>query len=321
MDRFSAHLDRSWDLISRGQMTPALVAARQALDIDAQSPEVHNLLGYIHALQGDLEEALECYRQAIELDEWYLEPLLNAAEILAHPSSDPAEAIRLCRQAAELDLSPEELADTVLIEVDALLNLGRAEAARERLGAIDTAETLPVVYQVALARAYFDAGDPAAARPFADRAVEIDPDLPDAWYTCGMLAREEGRRVAAVQSFLEVRNRDLALPPPPWSRSTGEVEELVREMISGLDPEIRDQLSGAEIRVVDYPSEDQIRSEIDPRQVVLAERVDVERASFEILWVFALNLERVSGPIPPEDELRAFIVADLSVVGRERRDV
>jgi tetratricopeptide (TPR) repeat protein len=321
MDRFSAHMDRSWDLISRGEATQALIAARQALDLDSESPEVHNLIGYIQALLGDYEEALECYRQAIELDEWYLEPLLNAAEILAHPDSDPDEAIRLCRQAVELELAPEELADTVLIEADALLNLGRTKEARERLSAVAEAESLPVPYQVAVGRALFDAGDSAAARPFIERAVELDPVLPDAWYAGGLIAREEGRRVDAVGSFLEVRARDLALPRPPWTRAAEEIEAITVDVIAGLEPELREQLEGAEIRVRDYPSEEQIRAEIDPRQVVLAEGVDPSRASFELLWVFALNLERISGPAPPAEELRAYFVAELSGGGRERGEV
>lgn len=321
MDRFSAHLDRSWDLISRGETTPALVAARQALEIESESPEVHNLLGYIHALQGDYDEALECYRQAIELDEWYLEPLLNAAELLVHPDSDPAEAVRLCRQAAELELAPEELADAVLIEVDALLNLGRAGEARERLDAIEEGDSLPVAYQVAFGRALFDVGDPAAARPFVTRAIELDPDLPDAWYASGILAREDGRRVDAVRAFLEVRKRDLALPRLPWTRPDAELESLAREIIAALEPEISSQLAGVEIRVADYPSDDQIRKEVDPRQVVLLEGVDPERGGFELLWIFTLNLERISGPAPPEEELRVYLITELSAGGQEQRDV
>jgi len=321
MDRFSAHLDRSWDLISRGETTQALVAARQALDIDAESPEVHNLLGYIHALQGDYEEALECYRQAIELDEWYLEPLLNAAELLAHPDADPSEAIELCRQAAELELSPEELADTLLIEVDALINVGRTAEARDRLAAIEEPDDLPIAYQVAIGRALLDLGDLVTARPFVERAIDLDPDLPDAWYASGILARDEGRRVDAVVAFLETRKRDLALPRLPWSRGAAEVEELARTVVGSLDPAAAAQLADVRIRVVDYPSEEQIRREVDPRQVVLLEGVDPARGVFEELWIFTLNLERISGPGVPEDELRIYLIAELGAGAHERSQV
>ena len=79
MDQLSAHLDRGWDLAQKGDAAGASACAKRALEIDAQSPEVHNLLGYTSALTGDSEEALEHYRQAIALDETYLEAMLNAA--------------------------------------------------------------------------------------------------------------------------------------------------------------------------------------------------------------------------------------------------
>ncbi len=138
MDRFNAHMDRSWDLISRGEVTTAMIAARQALSLDRENPEVHNLLGYIHAVGGDFEDAIDCYRRAIDLDEWYLEPILNAAELLVHPEADPDEAIRLCHRASEMVNEPRELADITLIEVDALLNSGRDSMARDCLAGLET---------------------------------------------------------------------------------------------------------------------------------------------------------------------------------------
>ena len=69
MDQFSAHLDRGWDLVQRGDPRGAELSARRALEIDAQSPEAYNLLGYVAALKGEFEEAVEHYRQAIALDD------------------------------------------------------------------------------------------------------------------------------------------------------------------------------------------------------------------------------------------------------------
>ena len=85
MDQFSAHLDRGWDLVQRGDPRGAEVSARRALEIDSQSPEAYNLLGYVAALKGEYEEAIDHYRQAIALDDTYLEAMLNAAEVYIHP--------------------------------------------------------------------------------------------------------------------------------------------------------------------------------------------------------------------------------------------
>src|SRR4029078_6569790 len=95
MDQFSAHLDRGWDLVQRGDSRGAEVSARRALEIDTQSPEAYHLLGYLASLQGEFEEAIEHYRQAIALDDTYLEAMLNAAEVYVHPLADFDEAIRM----------------------------------------------------------------------------------------------------------------------------------------------------------------------------------------------------------------------------------
>ncbi len=81
-DQLTATLDRGWDLAQKGDAPGASACAKRALEIDPQSPEVHNLMGFALALEGDAEEALDHYRQAVALDETYFEAMLNAAEIL-----------------------------------------------------------------------------------------------------------------------------------------------------------------------------------------------------------------------------------------------
>lgn len=291
MDRFSAHLDRGWDLIIKGDTTRALISARRALDIDEESPEVHNLLGYIHALDGDLDEALEHYRQAIELDEWYIDPLLNAAEILCHTDSDPEEAIRLCRRAAELSINDEEKAEAVLLEVDALFNLGDAEKAQERLLSIDDGAELPAGVLVLLARAHFDLQDLDKAESAVRRAIEHEPDNPDAWYYQGLIHRDRGLRVPAVEAFLSAQQRDDVFPPPPWTK-TKAIEETISTAFSLLPDEIRGWLEGAEVHIEELPSKEQICREVDPRQSVLVEGIDPSEHRFEHIWVFTKNLPR-----------------------------
>jgi tetratricopeptide (TPR) repeat protein len=304
MDRLSAHIDRSWDMISRGDNAAALVAARRALQLDRKNPEVHNLIGYIHALDGDFDDALESYRRAIDLDEWYLDPILNAAELLSHPDADPDEAIRLCRRAAELELSSEEHADAALIEIEALFSAGRDGEVVRRLDELEDVEALPPVYRAAIGRAFYDVGEIEKAREHVDAALGADSGLTDAWYCAGLIARDEGRRVDAVRAFLTVRKGDLELPRLPWGASSPEeTTTAVAEAIGRLPVEQRLLLEGAEVRVTPCPDEGQVRDEVDPRQIVLAERVDADRGAFERLWVFSLNLERIAPPTAISDEL------------------
>ena len=131
MDQLSAHLDRGWDLAQKGDATGALACARRALELDPKSPEVHNLMGFASALDGDTDVAIDHYRQAVNLDETYFEAMLNAAELLIAPLGQWDEAIAMCNDALDYAESNEETADCVLLKVDALMGKGdRDEAAR-----------------------------------------------------------------------------------------------------------------------------------------------------------------------------------------------
>ena len=56
MDQFSAHLDRGWDLVQRGDAYGAEHSARRALELNGESPEAYNLLGYA---AGDMPYSIE----------------------------------------------------------------------------------------------------------------------------------------------------------------------------------------------------------------------------------------------------------------------
>ncbi|MDD5306925.1 MAG: tetratricopeptide repeat protein [Deltaproteobacteria bacterium] len=292
MDQLSAHLDRSWDLVSKGETTQALVSARRALDLNGDAPEVHNLLGYIYAVDGDYDEALACYRRALELDEWYLDPMLNAAEILVNPEADPEEAIRLCRMALEVASTPEEMTDASLIEIEALMNLARVDEAALRLAEVGSAEALSPPYLVLVGRLHYEMGNMVEAKRFSEKALAADDTLPDAWYYAGLVARDEGRRIDAVVAFLATRERDLAMASPPWTASRPSLGESVTKALEALPSDALAMLDGSTILIEPYPSERQIRDEMDPRQVVLVEGVDPARRVFEKLWVFSRNVER-----------------------------
>src|SRR5687768_12766459 len=133
MDQFSAHLDRGWDLVQRGDTRGAEASARRALELDPNSPEAHNLLGFVAAMEGEGEEAIEAYQQAIALDETYLEAMLNAAEVFISPIGDFEQAIRMCDQALDLAEVDEEVIDALLLKFDALMGKGDRDEARKVL--------------------------------------------------------------------------------------------------------------------------------------------------------------------------------------------
>src|SRR5262249_26684610 len=187
MDQFSAHLDRGWDLLQRGDPRGAELSARRALELDSQSPEAHNLLGYVAALQAEFEEAIDSYRQAIALDDTYLEAMLNAAEVYIHPLGEYDEAIAMCDQAIELADNDDELVDALLLKFDALLGKGEVEAAaavtrRFPAGPFENANHVFLV-----GRAFYEVADVEKAAPLVEQAAVRSPKNPEAFYYLGLI--------------------------------------------------------------------------------------------------------------------------------------
>src|SRR5688572_5616045 len=165
MDQFSAHLDRGWDLVQRGDARGAELSARRALEIDSQSPEAYNLLGYVAALQGEFEDAIESYRQAIALDDTYLEAMLNAAEVYIHPLAEYDEAIGMCEQAIELAENDDELVDALLLKFDALLGKGEFEDASALCKRFPSGPFDNPSHTFLVGRALYEIGDVERAGP------------------------------------------------------------------------------------------------------------------------------------------------------------
>src|SRR5258705_6178813 len=175
MDQFSAHLDRGWDLVQRGDTRGGEASARRALELDSSSPEAHNLLGFVAALEGDGEEAIEAYRQAIALDDTYLEAMLNAAEVYIHPLGDFDQAIKMCDQALDLAEIDEEIIDALLLKFDALLGKGDREDARLVLIRIPEGPYENPSHTFLVGRAHYELGDTEKAGQLISQAVEKEP--------------------------------------------------------------------------------------------------------------------------------------------------
>src|ERR1044071_5756358 len=158
MDQFSAHLDRGWDLVQRGDPRAAEVSARRALELDSQSPEAYNLLGYVAALKGEYDEAVDHYRQAIALDDTYLEAMLNAAEVYVHPLGEFDEAIEMCDQALDLAEVDEEIIDALLLKFDALLGKGDTDEAAKVVAKIPEGPYDNPNHTFLVGRAYYEIG-------------------------------------------------------------------------------------------------------------------------------------------------------------------
>lgn len=310
MDQLSAHVDRAWDRMAAGDVAGALRSALKAEELDRDSPEVQNLLGYVLAADGRPEEALEHYRQAIDLDESFVEAMLNATEVLLFPLRDWDGAIAMVDAALEWIEDDTELADALLLKVDALLGKGDTESALAVLRRVPEGPFENAGIEVAVGRAWFELGHPEKAEPHLERAVAKEPDLADAHYYLGLCkeARKDFNGMAVA--FLRARDADLRTPGPQGPLSPAEFEERVRAAIASLPADLAATIDGAFVVVGDIPGAEVVADGVDPRIPVLLDGLSAEgeppKASR--LFVYRRNVERM-GP-GNESELIAQAIRD-----------
>lgn len=297
MDQLSAHLDRGWDLAQKGDAAGASACARRALELDPQSPEVHNLLGYTAALAGDSDEALEHYRQAIALDETYLEAMLNAAEVLMNPLGEWDEAVQLCDDALEYAETKEEIADCILLRVDALLGKGDDAEAKRSMARLPEPPFENGSYTFLIGRAFYELAESEKALPFIEESVRLDPEHADAHYYLGLLRDDAGDGRGAVESFLRSRALDASRPAAPWAPSPDGFVQVVKRALSGLDALLGRYVRDAEVYIVDVPGAELVVDGVDPRALVVLDtrpQEDEDNVAAR-LFVYQRNIERAAG--------------------------
>jgi tetratricopeptide (TPR) repeat protein len=323
MDQLSAHLDRGWDLIHKGDLRGARASARRALETDQNSPEAHNLLGYVAAQEGDADEALEHYRQAMALDDGYIDPLLNAAEVLIHPLHEWDEAIALCDEVLEFAEGPEETADALLLKFDALLGKGERDAARAVLEGLPEGPFEGPMYPFLIGRALYETGETERAAPFLQKAVEADPGNPDAHYYLGLLFDEQGDGRSATLSFLEARELDINTEPPPWALPRDAFQKVVERALGQLEPTLMAQLQNTLVLVAEVPGMEVVADGVDPRTPVLLEGVAPPGDPGPLatrVFIYQRNLERLCGGVEQLEDEVAIQLADEIKHTLEHRD-
>jgi tetratricopeptide (TPR) repeat protein len=304
MDQFTAHLDRGWDLVSRGDYAGALLSAQKSLELDAESPEAHNLVGYIHQIEGRSEDALDHYRQAIAIDETYVEAMLNAAEVMIHGLKDLDGGLSMLDEALDFADGDDELADAFLLKFDAVMHQGNREDAERIAKSLPEGPFEAPHLDFMIGRARFEVGDLDGAERHLDIAVKRDPSSSEAHYYQGLVREARGDLRGATLAFLKTREADAEEARPPWSLSSAAFERRVQNAVRRLDEGLARVLEGALVIVCDLPGAEVVAEGVDPHVgVLLDELLDhddkpvgpteaPERAAR--LFVYQRNIERWS---------------------------
>jgi tetratricopeptide (TPR) repeat protein len=316
-DQLTAHLDRGWDLAHKGDAAGAIACAKRALEIDPQSPEVHNLLGFAAALDGEAEEALEHYRQAIALDETYFEAMLNAAEVMISPLADFDGAIGQIEEALDYAETDEEIADCILLKVDAHMAKTDYEEAKRAMKMLPDGPFDGPSYLFLIGRAWYELGQLDKAAPLIEQATKADPTSADAHYYLGLVRDEQGDARAAVESLLRSRALDLTRSPAPWAPSPEAFTAIVKAAIEKLDLVLARYVREAEVYVVDYPGAELVVDGVDPRAMLVLDTPPVEDGSPARvrIFVYQRNVERAAGSVEAIDaELAGALEREITAV-------
>lgn len=315
MDQLSAHLDRGWDRMARGDLAGARLSAEKSLEIAESSPEAHNLIGYVCAAEGRADEALEHYRQAIDHDESYVEAMLNAAEVLLHPLRRFDEALALVEDALDWAASDDETADAVLLKIDALLAQGEREAARRALDQLPDGPFENEGLAFAIGRARFECGDAEGAEAPIRAATQVASPHSDAFYYLGLVLDAKGDSRGALAAFLQSRELDVVSPRPPWAVARDVFERRVQAALGRLSETAARALDGALVVVSDLPGPEAVADGLDPRILLLLDDLSAPGSPPRVgrLFVYQRNLERLAtGLLEVEDEVVRAVELDFA---------
>lgn len=316
-DRGASHLDRGWDLALDGELEAARRAAERALSTEGDSPEVHTLFGYLEQLEGKPELALQHYRQAIALDEMYLDAMIRASEVLLHQLGRKDEGMILAHEAFELCESDDEKADVLLLQIESLLDDGNVE------GASELAQKLPVgpfespQMPFHVGRARFDVGDVAGAESMLLEAVEREPNNPDVHYYVGLLHETKRADRDATLAFLRSLQCESRMEPMVATLPPEQFEKRIRQAMRRLRDEVSAKLEDTLVVSADLPGVEVVAEGVDPRTAVLIDDAPGEGGGKTIvrLFIYQRNVERFASPVGTiVDEIVRAIEREVAAV-------
>ncbi|MGH7773013.1 MAG: tetratricopeptide repeat protein [Candidatus Binatia bacterium] len=195
----TVHYNLAFLLHKRGELQEAMEHYRQALQINPIASDAHNNLGNVLAQRGELEKAMEHYRQALQINPSYTQAYNNLGNALAQ-RGELDEAIKNYRQA--LQINPAA--------ADSHYNLGGVLAQRGELEEAIKHYREALKLSPADSEIHFDLGNALARQGHLEEAIDhlrialrIQPDFAEAHESLGRALAQQGKRDEAVKHYQE----------------------------------------------------------------------------------------------------------------------
>lgn len=205
------HLARARVSLGHGDLTGAEQALELALGVAPDDVEALILLGHARGRQGQLGGAIQCYQDALRLDDASTPARFYLAEVLVRSG----EVVRASSQLHLVLKRAPTYGPGFALRGDIALHHGdHRQAAADYCQAIRLETADAAIYE-RLGRAFLAIGDPAQALKALDGAIHLEPDLWDAYEAAAVLCEAVGwvarsRRYWDALTYVPGR-RDAAL--------------------------------------------------------------------------------------------------------------
>lgn len=208
-DEVSALMGRAMVLQEVGELDKARADLTHALHCDATMAELHALRSEVYMRLGEPEQARKDARRAAELDPRDQDYGLLLARVLG-ARGEGEEALEVLERALRLEEEPP--LEALLLRSH--LRLGQGQGEQARSDAMSASNRFPdeAFALVQLAHVQLTEGNVGLARKAADRAVKLDPSLPDAYLVRGAALRMSGHEHEATEDFERASQAPAELP-------------------------------------------------------------------------------------------------------------
>jgi tetratricopeptide (TPR) repeat protein len=243
--------------------------------------------------------------------------MLNAAEVMISPLGDFEGAIAQVEDALDFAETDEEVADCILLKVDALMAKSDYEEAKRTMKMLPDGPFDGPNYLFLIGRAWYELGQLDKAAPYIEQAAKVDPHSADAHYYLGLVRDEQGDPRAATEALLRSRALDAMRAPPSWSPTAEAFTSIVKAAIERLDLVLARYVREAEVYVVDLPGAELVVDGVDPRSMLVLDTPPTpEGAPAKVrVFVYQRNVERTAGTLEAVDaELSAALEREVTAV-------